>query len=124
VPRFIVKLAEDKFVQWSTICDAPVSSVMSEAECRAHLENEIQSSVGVHASSQKLQASQRALFEEQLQERWARIEEYGTSAYDGTTAEDLVSGNRAGVREARLTTEEIIELYTWSEEKKGKFPFT
>jgi hypothetical protein len=43
---------------------------------------------------------------------------------NGFSAKSVVDFNRAGPGEAQLTLQEMIELYTWDDSKKGKFPFS
>ena len=84
--RCIVKLADDKYIEWSSGVDAPISAVMSRNAMKKF---------GV------------------TEDRLTRADTYGTSLldYDGN-AIDYVSGNRAGEHETELTLEEIIEKYT------------
>jgi hypothetical protein len=70
--RYVAKLADDRYCEWSTVVDAPVSWVVSrEAAVKAWTE-----------------------------ERVARADRSGTSILDGypagTTPEEIVRGNRRG----------------------------
>lgn len=83
--RGIVKLAEDEFVEWSTIVDAPVSWVMDRAEA---LEL----------------AGDPARIE--------RADHLGTSYLSPPyTLDDLLSGNRAGPDESSIPLDEIRRQY-------------
>lgn len=85
MPRYLVKLADDAYVEWSTVVDAPVSSVMTRAD---------------------------VLLDDPA--RVMRCDANGHSAtwFEPQTVEQLVAGNRAGDGETELSVEEIIEQYT------------
>lgn len=85
--HIILKLADDKFVEWSTVVDAPISPVFTKAEAR-QLYDPI---------------------------RIQRADANGHSMLDyppGTTAANWINCNRAGEKERRISVEKIIELYT------------
>jgi len=85
--RYIAKLADDAYVDWSTVVDAPVSWVLARDAAVA----------------------------EWTEERVARADRNGTSILDGypagTTPEEIVRGNRAGPGESELPVAAIIEMY-------------
>lgn len=85
--RYVAKLADDAYVEWSTVVDAPVSWVHARAEA----------------------------VEEWSEERVARADANGTSSLDdypaGSTPEEIVRGNRAGPNESEIPVEGIIEAY-------------
>lgn len=76
------------FFEWSTVVDAPISTAMSRTEMHDYLLREY----GRH---------------DKPDERLDRAEKFGTSAFD-STLEGLISVNRAGPNESRLSLEEII----------------
>lgn len=122
----ILKLAEDKYVEWSGVVDAPVSSVMGKKEVEEYLkilhsrEEKVE-----YETDPKILAMKKEIVESKVKQRMERVETNGTSsAMAGDTMENTVAGNRAGPREKTLTVTEIIELYTYTPEKKGKFPFS
>jgi hypothetical protein len=82
--RYIAKLGDDAYCDWSTVVDAPVSWVVPRDSAVA----------------------------EWGEERVSRADRNGTSILDGypagTTPEEIVRGNRAGPKESRLTVAEII----------------
>lgn len=86
--RYVAKLGDDAYVEWSTVVDAPVSWVEGRAHAVAVW--------GVH--------------------RVDRADRNGTSILDGypagRTPEEIVSANRAGPGETTITVEEIITAYT------------
>ena len=55
--------------------------------------------------------------------RWERVMGTGSSALDGFGLKSIQAWNRAGKNESSISVDQIIELYTWDESKKGKFPF-
>lgn len=85
--RYIAKLAEDVYVDWSTVVDSPISFTHTRSEA----------------------------IREWGADRVARADENGTSILDGypagNTPEEIVSGNRAGPRETEITVDEIIAAY-------------
>lgn len=85
--RYIAKLAEDAYAEWSTVVDAPVSWVVPR-----------DSAVGLWG-----------------EDRVERADRNGTSIIDGypagETPEEIVRGNRAGPRESELTVAEILVAY-------------
>lgn len=85
--RYIAKLGDDAYVDWSTVIDAPVSWVYTRAEA-------------VAAWSE---------------DRIARADRNGTSILDGypagNTPEEIVAGNRAGEHESEISVDEILDAY-------------
>lgn len=93
MPRYIVKLA-DKYLEWSTVVDAPVTLGMSREAFQAYYLN-------LYGTKAKAE----------LEERLERVDKKGLSARNGWTIEDLIRSNRAGPHETRMTEEEIIEAW-------------
>jgi predicted metal-dependent phosphoesterase TrpH len=83
--RYVAKLADDAYCEWSTVVDAPVSWIVPRT-------------VAVNAWTE---------------ERVERADRNGTSLLGASpeTAEEIVSGNRAGLQERELTLEQILEEY-------------
>lgn len=81
--RAVVKLEDGRYLEWSTVVDAPVSVSLTRNEA----------------------------VEEWGEERVARADQYGTSFHDPQSAAKLVAYNRAGPKERNLTMEEICEGY-------------
>lgn len=93
MPRFIVKLATpagDRYFEWSTIVDAPVTYGMPLDEFTAFYRHQY-----------------GAASDDEFAERMARVEATGTSAR-GDTVKDLISGNRAGPGESTMTMKQLI----------------
>jgi hypothetical protein len=84
----IVKLADDKFVEWSTAWDKPSGRVVSRSEA----------------------------VDEWGEDRVARADEHWVSLIPKqlwcSTPEEAVSCNRAGEDETELTVDEIVERYS------------
>lgn len=95
--RYIIKL-EDYYLEWSTIVDAPVTYGMSLEEFKQHYREEYGNSSMP-----------------ELEQRLRRVEEGGTSALNGMTIQDVISGNRAGPDGAKLSLEEVITAYCQQE---------
>lgn len=93
MPRFIIKL-DGKYLEWSTIVDAPVSHGMTR---------------------EKFDDYYRFLYGNEgmkmLPERMSRVETTGTSSHDGESVDDMIDGNRAGENERELSKEELIREY-------------
>jgi hypothetical protein len=95
--RCLVKLADNEYVEWSTVVDAPVTAVGTRDEIVKHARDEF----GRQGASN-------------IEERLQRCEERGHSAMwpgAGDSVEDLIRGNRAGEGEAEVTLDEIRHLY-------------
>ena len=102
MPTYIVKIGENRYLEWSTVVDAPVSVGMSRDEMKDRLTTPLSSplpkEVGVDL--------------ERIELRLARADEYGTSVrFARMSAEDLVKNNRAGPEETELTFEELVDEY-------------
>ncbi len=97
MPHYIVKLETPKgprYLDWSTVVDAPVTYGMTLDAFKAWYRDE--------HGEQGMRT---------LPARLARVEANGTSDMTPTSAADLLSCNRAGEKEARLTVAEIIAKY-------------
>lgn len=98
MPQYVVKIGEDRYLEWSTVVDAPISHGMSRDEMKQHL-----------ASQERVEED---LALEQAERRLRRADETGTSSMDRTqTPETMMAYNRAGPRETRLSVEELIQRY-------------
>ena len=92
--KCIIKI-KDKYFEWSTIVDAPVTYGMDKEE----LEEYIKSEYGNEGLRK-------------LPERLKRIEEKGTSWVDFTNLEGTIEFNRAGENGKCISKKEIYEKYT------------
>lgn len=104
MPSYIIKLehnGESRYLEWSTIVDAPVTYGMPLEEFKVSYIQRYRHST--------LQA---------LEERLKRVEQTGISAIDYGSIEELIAVNRAGPNETELTLEEIIRDYFY-EPRKG-----
>jgi len=85
--NYVARLADDAYVEWSTIVDAPIS--------------------WVHSREQAIKAW--------TPQRVERADRNGTSILDGypagSTPDEIVRGNRAGPGESELTVAQIIAAY-------------
>jgi hypothetical protein len=78
--NFIVKLAEGKYIEWSTVCDAPASSVMSEDECKSLMMNiEIDKAGLTPDLSGRERELKQELVDLAFKNRWERVNKTGTS---------------------------------------------
>lgn len=122
-----VKLAEDKYVEWSGVCDAPTSSVLTfqdvedevyAVEERKHRREDLE-------DQSELGASIRKAVELSAEARLNRLRNTGTTSAVGTDLESILRSNRAGPGETHLkTAQEIIDTYTYTSDKKGQWPWT
>lgn len=90
--KCLIKI-KDKYFEWSTVSDSPTTYGMSEGELRDHIKEEYGND-GIDA----------------LPERLKRISINGTSAI-GETLPEIISLNRAGESETRLTIQQIYDRY-------------
>ena len=91
--RCLIKI-RDRYFEWSTIVDAPVTCAMTEEELRAH----IKARYGEGGTAV-------------LDKRIAACNERGTSMERDLTLDDVLSYNRAGRDETELTADEIYAGY-------------
>lgn len=92
--RFLVH-HDGKFLEWSTVVDAPVTFGMSPSELRAYVRDRY-GSEGV----------------ETLDDRMARAVAHGTSCRaPAYSFDDIVEGNRAGANETELSRAELVKFY-------------
>ena len=91
--RCLIKI-KDKYFEWSTIVDAPVTYGMTEEELEKYIERQY-GKIGLN----------------KLPHRLERVEETGTSAY-WCDLKSIITPNRAGGSEEELTKEEIYNKYT------------
>lgn len=94
MPRYIAKLADNKYVEWSTIVDAPVTYILTRDQMLAHLDE---------------QDGKRS-FDENRQ-RLERCDKNGTSCQFPMNMKDLIRYNRAGEDEKEISLKEILERY-------------
>lgn len=87
--RFIAKL-EERYFEYSTIVDAPITDPMTAAEFQAYYRDKYGSS-GL----------------EDLPLRLERVEKTGCSARDGMSVEDMIVCNRAGDNESQWTLDQF-----------------
>jgi len=107
MPTYIIRLDDEQtnrpyYLEWSTIVDAPTTYGMTLEQFTDHY-RERYGSDGVHGLSARLE----------------RVAKHGSScAWEAQSAEDMISGNRAGPDETELTREQIIEEYCRRPETK------
>lgn len=89
----IIKI-KDKYFEWSTIVDAPLSRGLTKEGLKAY--------IGIKYGEKGLS---------ELSKRIERVENKGTSSYV-SDLEELINYNRAGEDEKTLTKEEIYNKYT------------
>jgi len=93
MPCHIIKL-RDKYLEWSTIIDAPLTPGLTLEQLQEHLRDKY--------GPERLK---------HLPSRLARVEKFGTSMLEGVSVADLIADNRAGENGTRLTEDEIYERY-------------
>lgn len=94
--NLIIKLhgeGKDFYLDWSTVIDAPISNGMSLEEFKEYYK--------------QLYGEEKVT---QLSERLKRVEETGCSARY-TTLDHILSCNRAGENERRISKKEILRKY-------------
>lgn len=94
MPRYIIKI-KDKYFEWSTIVDAPITDGMTKEELEEHIRFKY-GDEGIKG----------------LPGRLKRIESTNTSCLNKTSLKDLTDHNRAGKNESCLTIDEIYDKYT------------
>ena len=101
MPKYIAKLKEDGYVEWSTIVDAPVTYILTREHMLAHLDAEYG----------------RSSFEGN-RERLDRADKYGTSCIDTNfSLEELLLCNRAGDKTRSISLKKILQKYDLKQAK-------
>ena len=93
MPAYIIKLA-DRYLEYSTICDAPITVGMTRDEFRAYY-------VEKYGTSS----------ERDMDGRLERTDAKGTSSRIHNSVADVICYNRAGKNETRLTLDQIVDFY-------------
>ena len=93
MPRYIIKI-KDRYFEYSTVVDAPVTYGMTLDEFKKYYTEEYGRSSEVN-----------------LKQRLERVESKGTSSYMDESVEATISGNVAGENGKSLTVDEIYEKY-------------
>ena len=106
MPTFLVKLThpetgETCIVDWSTVSDGPRSRAIPRESLRDYIR--------VSEACRPLGYYGEELARRELVPRLARLDETGCSSYGDMTAEDAISGNRAGPGEKELNERELFE---------------
>lgn len=96
MPRYIVKL-DGKYLEWSSVVDAPVTFGMSLEEFKAYYQD-------AYGRGDPSAASH-------LESRLERVEATGTSSHVHESADDVIAFNRAGRGETLLMKQQIIDYY-------------
>lgn len=92
MPRGIIKLDDNKFIEWSTVVDAPVSYIFDKKEAEEQVKS----------------------YPQACQELFKETEMTFTSI----TVEQILNFNRAGVHKNCISKEQIIEDYTNRTERR------
>ena len=100
MPKYIIKLA-GKYMEWSTVVDAPITYGMTLKEFRRYYQQEY-GRVSMH----------------DLDLRMERVERKGTSSHLHSSVDDLIECNRAGVNETNISKDEIIRLFANEPKRK------
>ena len=99
MPTYICKVnasGRDYYFEFSTVVDAPVTLGMTRKEFEKYYREEY---------------GNRALESGEFQDRMKRVEAKGTSSHMHANVEELLSFNRAGKDETRLTIAQLIDAY-------------
>lgn len=115
--RFIVKLDKNKYVEWSSVVDAPVTFILNKEEMLSYLD-EMHGKISFSKNRKDIDMADRK----------------GTSSLIYNDVKLLLSCNGAGEKEESISLDEILKKYKrkkempyWicspcAEKKKWKFP--
>lgn len=96
--KYVIKI-RDKYLEWSTAVDAPVTRGMTREEMIEHLVLSVTEEARSNAGR-----------------RLCRADDHGSSAIPFESAEDVIFGNRAGPGETELSIDGIYDEYCGEEE--------
>jgi hypothetical protein len=112
MPKYIFKVGENEYLEWSTIVDAPVSYIYTREGMARYLSQ--RAGYSGYPTSGNPEQDLR-----DIEQRLVRADTQGTSdmTVDGPQSlDDLMGYNRAGPNEACLTPQEVIEaVRAWRE---------
>lgn len=91
--RYIIKI-EDKYLEWSTVVDAPVTWGVDRKDFEKWYLREYGESC-----------------RDEFDRRMIRVEEKGTSSFMHDSLDEVLKGNRAGPGETSLSKDEIYQEY-------------
>jgi hypothetical protein len=111
--NFIVKLAENKYIEWSELSAGPVSALMSREDVLVHVTE-------LEYSESRDRSGAQAMAEKLL----SLADLTSTSSSDGIGLAQISVYNRAGQNGTKLTLDEIIRVYTFSSADKDKWPWS
>jgi hypothetical protein len=96
MPKFLVKLADNEYVEWSTVVDAPLTPIMDREQALEHSYRGIR---GGREVERRVYAAERV----------DRTDRNNHSALwlDPEPVEEIIAGNRAGEGETELTLEQL-----------------
>jgi len=108
MPKFIIKMekdGEERYLEWSTIVDAPVTYGMPYDEFLEYY---------------RVEHGARSM-DDLLSEcgRMERVRKNGTSEHGSKSVHDTISCNRAGDKESEITYDEIWQKYVVEREDDG-----
>ena len=92
--RYIVKLADNKYVEWSTVVDSPVTYIMDSDEVLEYIKDTRQDQDPVEVLNRINSNNHSAMW------------------FGPQTPEELILCNRAGKNESELFLYELIEEFT------------
>jgi|SRR5208337_1703752 len=114
MPAYICKVeaaGRDYYFEFSTVVDAPVTFGMTRREFEEYYCKEY---------------GNYALESGEFQDRMKRVEAKGTSSHMHASAEEVLSVNRAGKNETRLTVAQLIDAYCvhidWADDPNARCP--
>lgn len=101
--QYLIKI-RDRYFEWSTVSDAPITHGMTEAELHQHIRQR-DGEAGIR----------------ELPARLKRVEAQGTSSLLAHTLADLLENNRAGEDETHLSADEIYAAYAATQPSPSPF---
>lgn len=98
--RFMVKLSDDEYLEWSTVVDAPVTEIMDAEHTKKYMQ------------AACFDGNGRRITHEDWKVRWDFMQETGSTMRSWPEdIESLLRFNRAGPEESRLTTIEDFRRF-------------
>lgn len=111
----VVKFGEDEYLFWSSVIDAPITYLMTQAEAYEYMDE---------ATKLDWSGAAKKFRKEMGDKRKARLEKYGTTemGFGRPSVESAVGGNKCGPNYENMTVDALRRKYKSEETEKAFVP--